>query len=151
MQSNELWPLIGTVVMTVNSVPNHPFQLGYCFTLRKDVFPYGLCCIAAFRVFLNEKNKLFHITNLRLKTEFLWGVCAFVFMYLGLARKNRSYRVLSLALFALTLLKLFLYDIRGISEGGRIAAFITLGVLLLVISFMYQRIKRLLLVDSSDF
>ncbi|TAE31273.1 MAG: DUF2339 domain-containing protein [Cytophagales bacterium] len=72
-------------------------------------------------------------------------------MYLGLARKNRSYRVLSLALFALTLLKLFLYDIRGISEGGRIAAFITLGVLLLVISFMYQRIKRLLLVDSSDF
>ncbi|RYC68065.1 DUF2339 domain-containing protein [Spirosoma sordidisoli] len=80
----------------------------------------------------------------------LWGICAFVFMWLGLSRKNRSFRVLSLALFALTLLKLFLYDMRDISEGGRVAAFIILGVLLLVISFMYQRIKKLLSADQPD-
>lgn len=80
----------------------------------------------------------------------LWGVCAFAFMYVGLSRKNRSYRLLSLALFALTLLKLFFYDIRGISEGGRVAAFIILGALLLVISFMYQRIKRLLMADQPE-
>ncbi|GAB3640978.1 DUF2339 domain-containing protein [Spirosoma arcticum] len=75
----------------------------------------------------------------------LWGVCAFAFMYVGLTRRNRQFRILSLSLFALTLLKLFLYDLRGISEGGRIAAFISLGALLLIISFMYQRIKRLIL------
>ena len=75
----------------------------------------------------------------------LWGVCAFAFMYVGLTRRNRPFRILSLSLFALTLLKLFLYDLRGISEGGRIAAFISLGALLLIISFMYQRIKRLIL------
>ncbi len=79
----------------------------------------------------------------------VWGLCAFTFMYVGLVRRNRTYRVLSLALFALTLLKLFLYDIRGISEGGRILAFISLGALLLVISFMYQRIKRLLAADEA--
>lgn len=75
----------------------------------------------------------------------LWGVCAFAFMYVGLTRRNRQFRILSLSLFALTLLKLFFYDLRGISEGGRIAAFISLGALLLIISFMYQRIKRLIL------
>ena len=75
----------------------------------------------------------------------LWGVCAFVFMYVGLTRRNRQFRILSLSLFALTLLKLFFYDLQGISEGGRIAAFISLGALLLIISFMYQRIKRLIL------
>ncbi len=80
----------------------------------------------------------------------LWGVCAFTFMYLGLSQRNRNYRILSLVLFGITLLKLFLYDIRGISEGGRIAAFIILGVLLLVISFMYQRIKKLLAADQPD-
>ena len=78
----------------------------------------------------------------------LWGVCGFVFMYVGLIKRNRQYRILSLSLFALTLLKLFFYDLQGISEGGRIAAFISLGVLLLIISFMYQRIKRLIL--ASD-
>ena len=75
----------------------------------------------------------------------LWGVCAFVFMYVGLVRHNRTYRVLALGLFALTLMKLFFYDIRGISEGGRIMAFISLGALLLIVSFMYQRIKKLVL------
>lgn len=75
----------------------------------------------------------------------LWGVCAFAFMYVGLTKRNRQFRILSLSLFALTLLKLFFYDLEGISEGGRIAAFISLGALLLIISFMYQRIKRLIL------
>ncbi|QDK78978.1 DUF2339 domain-containing protein [Spirosoma sp. KCTC 42546] len=75
----------------------------------------------------------------------LWGVCAFAFMYVGLNRRNRQFRIISLSLFALTLLKLFFYDLQGISEGGRIAAFISLGALLLIISFMYQRIKRLIL------
>ncbi|MDB5264425.1 MAG: hypothetical protein JWQ14_3708, partial [Adhaeribacter sp.] len=72
----------------------------------------------------------------------LWGICAFGLMYVGLQRKNKTLRIISLSLFTLTLLKLFIYDIRGISEGGKIAAFISLGVLLLVISFMYQNIKR---------
>lgn len=79
----------------------------------------------------------------------LWGVCAFIFMYVGLTKRNRQYRILSLSLFALTLLKLFFYDLEGISEGGRIAAFISLGALLLIISFMYQRIKRLILDNDT--
>jgi hypothetical protein len=40
-------------------------------------------------------------------------------------------------------------DIRGISEGGKIAAFISLGVLLLIVSFMYQRLKKIILADES--
>jgi uncharacterized membrane protein len=79
----------------------------------------------------------------------LWGICAFALMYFGLQKKNKTLRVISLSLFTITLLKLFIYDIRGISEGGKIAAFISLGVLLLVISFMYQNIKRLILADEA--
>ncbi|KAA5544066.1 DUF2339 domain-containing protein [Adhaeribacter rhizoryzae] len=79
----------------------------------------------------------------------LWGICAFALMYVGLQQKNKTLRIISLSLFTLTLLKLFIYDIRGISEGGKIAAFISLGVLLLVISFMYQNIKRLILADET--
>lgn len=79
----------------------------------------------------------------------VWGICAFAFMYVGLIRRNRTFRILSLSLFALTLVKLFFYDIQGISEGGRIAAFISLGVLLLIISFMYQKIKTLILVSDT--
>ena len=49
----------------------------------------------------------------------------------------------------LVILKLFVYDINNISEAGRIAAFVLLGVLLLVVSFMYQRLKKLISADHT--
>jgi uncharacterized membrane protein len=64
-------------------------------------------------------------------------------------RKIREIRIISLALFTLVILKLFLYDINNISEAGRIIAFVLLGVLLLVVSFMYQRLKKLLTSDTE--
>lgn len=75
----------------------------------------------------------------------IWGICSFAFMWVGMQKKFRMLRIVSLSLFSVTLVKLFLYDIRNIPPGGKIAAFILLGVLLLVISFMYQRLKKVVL------
>ncbi len=75
----------------------------------------------------------------------LWGIISFILMQQGMRRKDRTLRIISLSLFFITILKLFLWDITGISEGGKIIAFISLGVLLLVVSFMYQRLKKLIL------
>ncbi|MBI3483088.1 MAG: DUF2339 domain-containing protein, partial [Bacteroidetes bacterium] len=78
----------------------------------------------------------------------LWGLSSFILIAVGLKKKNKTLRIISLTMFLITLLKLFLIDIRGISEGGKIAAFISLGILLLIVSFMYQRLKKLLLADE---
>ncbi|MBA2612403.1 MAG: DUF2339 domain-containing protein [Bacteroidetes bacterium] len=80
----------------------------------------------------------------------LWGLLAFVFLYIGMKKYNKTFRVMSLVLIAITLLKLFTYDIKDASEAGKIIAFIILGVVLLIISFMYQKIKALLLDDGKD-
>ncbi|WP_347159694.1 DUF2339 domain-containing protein [Pontibacter chitinilyticus] len=79
----------------------------------------------------------------------LWGLSSFVLMLIGMRHKLKTLRIISLSLFFITLLKLFLFDIRGISEGGKIAAFICLGLILLVISFMYQKLKVLILQDDT--
>lgn len=79
----------------------------------------------------------------------LWGVGSFLFMWYGMRTRMRTMRIIALSLFGITLLKLFLFDLRALSEGGRVAAFIFLGVLLLVISFMYQRIKGLFIDDRA--
>ena len=86
--------------------------------------------------------------NQKIGYPILWGLTSFTLIALGLKKKLKHLRVISLSLFLVTLLKLFLVDIKGISEGGKIAAFISLGVLLLVVSFMYQRLKKLLLADT---
>lgn len=77
----------------------------------------------------------------------LWALCSFALMWLGMKHRNKTLRIVSLSLFSLALLKLFFFDIRDISEGGKIAAFILLGVLLLTISFMYQKLKQIIIDD----
>src|SRR6187200_1566211 len=79
----------------------------------------------------------------------LWSISSFIMMWLGMQYKFRPLRIISLSLFTLTLVKLFTYDIRKIPAGGKIAAFILLGVLLLTVSFMYQRLKKIIIDDTE--
>jgi uncharacterized membrane protein len=88
--------------------------------------------------------------NHKIGYPILWGITSFLLIAAGMKWKKRHLRIISLTLFLITLVKLFTVDIVGISEGGKIAAFISLGLLLLVVSFMYQRLKRLLLKDETE-
>lgn len=102
-------------------------------------------------VFYAANNPLDEIQRIYIKTglPILWGLCSFVFMWLGMHYKFRTLRIISLSLFTLTLLKLFIFDIRNIPAGGKIAAFFCLGVLLLVVSFMYQRLKKIIIDEEK--
>ena len=44
--------------------------------------------------------------NLKIILPLLWGILSFVFMYLGMMKGNKHFRIAALALFALTILKL---------------------------------------------
>lgn len=102
-------------------------------------------------VFYAGDNLLENIQRVYIKTglPILWGLCSFAFMWMGMHYKYRSLRIISLSLFTLTLLKLFIFDIRNIPAGGKIAAFFSLGVLLLVVSFMYQRLKKIIIDEEK--
>lgn len=101
--------------------------------------------------FYAADNPLENIQRIFIKTglPILWGLSSFSFMWLGMRYKYRTLRIISLSLFSLTLLKLFIFDIRNIPAGGKIAAFFCLGVLLLVVSFMYQRLKKIIIDDEK--
>jgi len=98
-------------------------------------------------IFYSGKNDLYEIHRVYIKTglPILWGLCSFAFMWLGMRYKYRPLRIISLSLFTLTLLKLFVFDIRNIPAGGKIAAFFCLGIILLIVSFMYQRLKKIII------
>jgi cbb3-type cytochrome oxidase subunit 3 len=94
---------------------------------------------------LDELRRVYDKTGLPI----LWGLCSFACMWLGMRHKFRPLRIFSLVLFTITLLKLFLFDIRDIPIAGKIAAFFCLGVLLLVVSFMYQRLKKIIIDNEA--
>jgi uncharacterized membrane protein len=103
-------------------------------------------------IFYSSQNSLETIQKVFIKTglPILWGLCSFGFMWLGMKYKFKPLRIISLVLFLVTLLKLFIFDLRGIPVGGKIAAFFCLGVLLLIVSFMYQRLKKIIIQNEED-
>ncbi len=104
------------------------------------------------RFFYSSQNSLEEIKKVFIKTclPILWGVCSFAFMWLGMKHKFKPLRIISLVLFLITLLKLFMFDISNIPAAGKIAAFFCLGVLLLIVSFMYQRLKNIIIHDEEN-
>ncbi|WP_445711002.1 DUF2339 domain-containing protein [Flavobacterium sp.] len=79
----------------------------------------------------------------------LWGLFSFVFLIIGIKKQWKNLRIIALSLLGITILKLFIYDIKNVSETGKIIAFILLGVLILIISFVYQKIKKLVVDETS--
>ncbi len=130
--------------------------------LKYNPIVWVLCAVIVFilsiefnlmsiQFFYSKTNTIEEITRVYIKTglPILWGVCSFVFMWLGMRYKYRTLRIISLSLFSLTLFKLFVFDIRNIPAAGKIAAFFCLGVILLVVSFMYQRLKKIIIDDEK--
>jgi uncharacterized membrane protein len=69
----------------------------------------------------------------------LWTVLASVFIGAGLLRDFAPLRYLAMALFGITVLKVFLVDLSSLGGIYRILGFIGVGVVLLAVSFLYQR------------
>lgn len=77
----------------------------------------------------------------KLGLSILWGIYALVLIYLGIFKRRKYLRIGAIVLFAITLLKLLFYDISGMNTLSKIIVFISLGVLLLIISFLYNKFK----------
>ncbi len=71
-----------------------------------------------------------------------WAVYAAGLLIVGFVTRYSPVRYFALAIFAVTLGKVFLVDMSDIEAGYRIASFLALGVLLLAASFLYQRYFR---------
>ncbi len=109
-------------------------------------------CLANNQLFYSAGKDLDSMeTNyIKVGLPILWGLSSFALMWLGMRNKERTLRIISLTLFSITLIKLFVFDIRNIPPAGKIAAFFCLGVLLLIISFMYQKVKKIIVDDGTD-
>ncbi len=79
----------------------------------------------------------------------LWGLIAFVLMVWGLKSKDVMLRKISLFGFGIIIVKFYAIDIWQMSKGGRIASFVILGAILLLVSFLQQKIKVLIKDDST--
>ena len=68
-----------------------------------------------------------------------WALYAAVAIAVGIRRRYAPIRYFSIALFAITVAKVFIVDLATLAGIYRIVAFLIVGVVLLFASFLYQR------------
>jgi hypothetical protein len=97
---------------------------------------------------LAASNKL--SINIEAMLTVLWTLSAFIQMWLGMKLKYKTLRLISLTLLTIVIGKLFLFDIVNASQGVKIIAFVVLGVVLLILSFLYQKLKKILFDNDEE-
>lgn len=82
----------------------------------------------------------------------IWTILASIFIYMGLKKDIQEYNKVGFALIGLMVLKLYGYDVWQMDNISRISAFIALGIILLLSSFTFQRLKNIIrnMVDKKD-
>ncbi|MDH6305053.1 putative membrane protein [Parabacteroides sp. PF5-5] len=78
------------------------------------------------------------------------GIAGFIQMSLGMRLHLKTLRMISLATFGIVLLKLVVVDLWLMPTVGKIIVFIILGIILLVLSFLYQKLKAVLFDNDKD-
>jgi hypothetical protein len=79
---------------------------------------------------------------LLLTLSLIWGVYAGLLVLSGFLFRYRPMRYLGIVVLGVLILKVFVLDIQELERGYRIASFVGVGFLLLLISVLYQRERR---------
>lgn len=93
----------------------------------------------------NTGESLHNLNNLKqLCLSGVWLIYSLVLMLLGFWRSLRRMRIIAFVLFGFTILKIFIYDLSYLETLYRIYSFIGLGLILLGVSYAYQRYKDII-------
>lgn len=115
-----------------------------------------------FTIYINILATLIWVTMVR---SFLWqvgvdefsaglslslSIAGFVQMGLGMRLHQKVLRMVSLTTFGIVLLKLVFDDLWAMPTIGKIIVFIILGLILLILSFLYQKLKDVLFKNDEE-
>ncbi|WP_231427301.1 DUF2339 domain-containing protein [Pedobacter sp. Leaf250] len=129
------------------------YQLQKSGLLKKDfktMFDY-LLYISILWIISSELINILELSgtqeSYKLGLSILWGVYSLFLIGMGLAKNKKHLRIGAMVLFGITLIKLFFYDIYSLSTISKTIVFVSLGALLLIISFLYNKYKHLIIDD----
>lgn len=78
------------------------------------------------------------------------GLAGFLQMALGMRLHTKTLRMTSLFIFGIVISKLLLHDLWLLPTVGKVIVFVLLGSILLILSFLYQKLKAVLFEDDNQ-
>ncbi|WP_162089427.1 DUF2339 domain-containing protein [Chryseobacterium aquaeductus] len=139
-------------------VPESDFiKTKFSYWLVSVIIVLAFSCELFRSYILLNANNLEDLSNLQnhfkiLYLPIIWAVLACLFIYFGLKKEIPEFNKIGFSLLGIMIFKLYTYDVWQMDNVSRIVAFIILGIILLLSSFMFQRLKNLIknFVEKKD-
>ncbi len=113
--------------------PTHRERFGLSLQFAPIIAGVAIFTLAFWQLHTNWGRALISI---------LWGASALAITLYGFIRNSKKHRIFALLLFGCTVLKVTLVDCAALNAGIRVAIFISVGLLLLILSFVYQKVSE---------
>lgn len=110
----------------------------------KDVLFHSIILWLASSELLHWLSVYGSANQYKLALSIFWGCYALLVIVIGMWKRKKFLRFGGIGLFTLTLVKLFFYDISHLSTISKTIVFVSLGVLLLIVSFLYNKYKHII-------
>jgi hypothetical protein len=108
----------------------------------RDFFEKQIAAASMTQEGVDSSDLLARLHNLQqLSLSGVWLLYSVALMAVGIWKSVRSFRIVAFVLFGITILKVFIYDLSFLETLYKIFSFIGLGVILLGLSYVYQRYK----------
>jgi len=132
--------VVGAVFYVSHSYLKENFQ--------KSTYTKAWDLILAISLLWVLSSELIHWLNLagtdriyKLWMTIFWGLYALLLIVAGIWKARKHLRIAALILFSITLIKLVFYDLANLNTLAKTGLFVLLGILLLIISFLYNKFK----------
>jgi len=86
----------------------------------------------------------------KIELSIFWGIYSLILVVLGIWKRKKHLRIGGIVLFGLTLLKLFMYDLSHLNTISKTIVLVSLGILLLIISFLYNKYTLKISTEDED-
>lgn len=87
-----------------------------------------------------QRDRFGNLENVSLSIS--WTIYSIALLILGILKKSTISRLLAIFIFGVVIFKVFLFDTSSLSTLYKFVSFLTLGVILLLTGFLYNRYKE---------
>ena len=105
-------------------------------------------------VLTSELFNWMHLLNTqsiyKLGLSLLWSIYGFGLIIFGIWKRLKHLRIMAFIIFGITILKLFFYDIAHQSTISKTIVMISLGAVLLIVSFLYNKYIGKILKEENE-
>lgn len=142
------YAFVAGIFVSISQYLKQPFLTGQFTTPTKRFLFESLLNLSLLFILSSELLNVMDLSgqkgSYKLALSIFWGIYSVALVGLGIYFGRKHLRIGAIVLFAITLAKIFLYDIADLDTVSKTIVFVSLGALMLIVSFLYHKYKSVI-------